>query len=110
MHLLTEARERIARNQRGRVPSCQTPYELNGGRDRCKYSDTADCLAERQRRCGLAIDGFIEQVAQIDRTVEPREAARAAKVVEFKKRVFDNRRAGIAECQTWSELSVMAAR
>lgn len=106
---LAEARERIAASQRKQVPACQTLYELNGGRDPCKHSDTAECQVEKQRRCSTAIDGYLEQVAQIDQTVPPQDAARGSMVAKFKQRVRDNRKAGVAECQTWGDLMKMAA-
>ncbi len=104
-----EARARISQNRREGVSECQTYYELNGGRDRCKFSDTASCQVEKQRRCGAAIDGFLQQVEQTERAIASEIARSERKPPDFKGRVRDNRRRGVDDCQTWSELAKMAA-
>lgn len=104
-----ESRARIRQNRHEGVPECQTYYELNGGRDRCKYSDTPACQAEKQRRCGNAIDGFLRQVELTERAMATEIARSERKPPDFQGRVRDNRRRGIDDCQTWSELAKMAA-
>lgn len=104
-----ESRARIRQNRQEGVPECQTYYELNGGRDRCKYSDTPACQVEKQRRCGTAIDGFLRQVELTERAMAAEIARSERKPPDFQGRVRDNRRRGIDDCQTWSELAKMAA-
>ncbi|MEP7156460.1 MAG: hypothetical protein ABI905_11850 [Betaproteobacteria bacterium] len=74
----------------------------------CRRSETPKCQAVRETRCTAAIDGFIARVSEIDRTAPQADVARGSLVAAFKKRVADNRRAGVKECQTWGELSGMA--
>ncbi len=104
-----EARARISQNRREGVPECQTYYELNGGRDRCKFSDTPSCQVEKQRRCGTAIEGFLRQVELTERAMASEIARSERKPPDFQGKVRDNRRRGIDDCQTWSELARMAA-
>lgn len=106
---LDNVRERIAINQRKQVPACQTLYEINGGRDPCKYSDTVECQVEKQRRCRTAVDAFLEQSVQMDREVSPQDVARGSLVAKFTERVRVQRKAGVSACQTWSDLMKMAA-
>ncbi len=103
------ARERIERNRRDGVSECQTIYELNGGRDPCKYSFTDACRAEQQRRCHMAVEGFMNQITTLDQTVPKEGPGRGDKVAEFRRRVDENRKRGVAECETWSDLSRLAA-
>ncbi len=104
-----QTRERIERNRRNGVSACQTIYELNGGRDPCKYSFTDACRVEQQRRCRMAVDGFINHVTTLEQTVPKDGSGRGDKVAEFRRRVEDNRKRGVAECETWSDLSRLAA-
>lgn len=104
-----EARERIARNRREGVPECQTFYELNGGRDRCKHSDTPACQAEKQSRCRAAADAFLQHVASMGKSVAAEVSRSGRQPPDFAGLVRDNRRRGIDDCRTWADLGKMAA-
>ncbi len=107
--LQREVRDHIGRNRRDGVPECQTYYELNGGRDRCKFSDTPACQAEKQSRCRAATDAFLLQVASIEKAVASEVARSGHQPPDFAALVRDNRRRGIDDCRTWADLAKMAA-
>jgi hypothetical protein len=92
------------------LPPDKTIDPSNAGRDPCKHSDTDYCKAERQRRCQLAAEGFLAEVSRIDRSAPPDSTGRGDKVAEFRQRVEDDRKRGVAPCETWSALMKMAAR
>lgn len=76
--------------------------------DACRNSTTPECLKIKQARCRQAADSGLAQ-AQALPAKGPSETQRKEEIVKkIQTLITENRRQGIDECQTWTQIMGVA--
>lgn len=78
--------------------------------DPCQGRSTPECQALAQARCKQASDQMLVMAQELPAVSSNEQKRKSALVAQIQNLLATNRRSGVDECRSWTEINRIAAR